>query len=182
MTIDLRTCEVGQLLKDGRGCTLEYSRKSLDNASDYGHILWDREDQSEETFTDEGVYDVNRPKSRRDIVEILPLGKSKSPKHSEHPSVTAWERFPWITNRKPTLKDTTRRGENMGLVLTLDSFFFRFRHYLEVQPGEKWIHLPNWTPPKLTPQEEALALLKGKDDDWMPSAEEWLVFRQAIKP
>ena len=171
MTIDLRTCQVGQKVERGDGSILEYERR--DRRDDgYPHQI------SGYWYTNTGHFTMDGVDSQLDIVRILPL----EPANNKHPSVAAWESFPWITDRKPTLKDTTQRGEHMDMVLTLDSFFFKSRHYLEVRYGTKWIHLPNWTPPNLTPQEEALALLEGKDDDWVPSVEEWLVFRKAIKP
>jgi len=176
MSIDLRTCQAGQLVELRNGLIVRYGYRSRDEGARYPHIVGDF------TYTDCGHYYACREEDFNDVVNIfpqmLPLGKSKSPKPDKHPSVVAWESFPWITDRLPEIKDATLSGH----VLVLGKTRLLLCNYSGVKDGEKWIHLPNWTPPKLTPQEEALALLEGKDDDWMPSAEEWLAFRKAIKP
>ena len=171
MTIDLRTCQVGQKVERGDGVILEYKRREKGRGI-YQHKVGEAWYASDGRFVTYSVDEV------LDIVRIIPLEPAKS----KHPSVAAWESFPWITDRVPIRADTTQQGWLATTVLTFDSIGLHFLHCNEIELGTKWIHLPNWTPPKLTPQEEALALLEGKDDNWVPSAEEWLVFRKAIKP
>ena len=171
MTIDLRTCQVGQKVERGDGTIIEYERRDRGNIA-YPHKV------GGEWYTDDGHFMTHWEDTGLDIVKILPL----EPANNKHPSVAAWESFPWITDRVPTRADTTQQGWLATTVLTFDSIGLHFLHCNEIELGTKWIHLPNWTPPELTPQEEALALLEGKDDNWVPSAEEWLVFRKAIKP
>ena len=168
MSIDLRTCQVGQKVERGDGAILEYKGKNEEN-SGYTHEV------GEEWYTDDGRFFAGLDDNEIDIVRILPLEPAKPDKH---PSVAAWESFPWITDRLPEIKDATLSAQ----VLVLGKTRLLLSHYNGVRDGEKWIHLPSWAPPKLTPQEKALALLEGKDDDWVPSAEEWFVFRKAIKP
>ena len=170
MTIDLRTCQVGQKVERRDGTIVKYERKDRNDV--YPHKV------DGEWYTDDGLFIAYRGSSHLDIVKILPL----EPANNKHPSIAAWESFPWITDRVPTRADTTQQGWLATTVLTFDSIGLHFLHCNEIELGTKWIHLPNWTPPNLTPQEEALALLEGKDDDWVPSVEEWLVFRKAIKP
>ena len=168
MIIDLRTCQVGQKVERGDGAVVEYQRQHKGNGV-YPHKV------GGEWYTDDGYFMKNGLDTQLDIVKILPLESAKT---NKHPSVAAWESFPWITDRLPVIKDAALSAQ----VLVSGETGLYFCHYNGVRDGEKWMHLPDWTPPKLTPQEEALALLEGKDDDWMPSAEEWLVFRKAIKP
>ena len=171
MTIDLRTCQVGQNVERGDGTILEYKRRE-EGRGTYQHKV------GEAWYANGGRFVTSIVDEVLDIARIIPL----EPANNKHPSVAAWERFPWITDRVPTRADTTQQGWLATTVLTFDSIGLHFLHCNEIELGTKWIHLPNWTPPKLTPQEEALALLEGKADNWVPSAEEWLVFRKAIKP
>ena len=167
MSIDLRTCQVGQKVERGDGIIIEYER-------------WDKKDDeypheiSGYWYTNDGRFKMDSVDSQLDIVRILPLEPAKTDKH---PSVAAWESFPWITDRRPGIKDAPA-----AYVLVLSKTGLVICNYSTVRNGEKWMHLPGWNPPELTPQEEALALLEGKDDNWVPSVEEWLVFRKAIKP
>ena len=171
MTIDLRTCQVGQKAERRDGVIVRYELKD-EKDRNFPHKV------SGYWYTNGGYFSLYGYEDLRDIVRILPL----EPANNKHPSVAAWESFPWITDRVPTRADTTQQGWLATTVLTFDSIGLQFRHCNEIELGTRWIHLPNWTPPNLTPQEEALALLEGKDDNWVPSAEEWLVFRKAIKP
>ena len=179
MTIDLRTCQAGQLVELRNGDIVRYGHRSRDEDARYPHIVGDK------SYTDDGHYYSCREEDDDDVVNIFPqmfpLGKSKSPKPDKHPSVAAWESFPWITDRVPT-KEDSRQQEFQYSVLTLANGMIYVYDCEHIKLGAKWMHLPGWAPPKLTPQEEALALLEGKDDNWVPSAEEWLVFRKAIKP
>jgi len=79
MTVDLNTCVPGQkcVSKDGKYFT--YLRKLPDNhrllgdsSVMYHHLLL-KEDSSEESFTNDGIYDVSHPDSKYDIVRILPM-------------------------------------------------------------------------------------------------------------
>ena len=171
MTIDLRTCQVGQKVERGDGTIIEYEhRDRRDNG--YPHKIgghW---------YTNTGRYMMDGVNTRLDIARIIPFEPAKSDKH---PSVAAWESFPWITDRVPTKEDSMQH-EFRYSVLTLANGMVYVYDCEHIKLGTKWMHLPGWAPPKLTPQEEALALLEGKDDNWVPSAEEWLVFRKAIKP
>lgn len=171
MTIDLRTCQVGQKVERGDGIILEYKGRD-EGSSGYPHNV------GEEWYTDDGRFFSGLEDAEDDIVKIIPL----EPANNKHPSVDAWESFPWITDRVPTRADTTETGIDRHSVVALIDGDLCWCEYESLELGNKWIHVPNWTPPKLTPQEDALALLEGKDDDWVPSAEEWLVFRKAIKP
>lgn len=168
MTIDLRTCQVGQKVERGDGIIIEYER-------------WDRKDDEYPHeiggywYTNDGRFKMDSVDSQLDIARIIPLEPAKT---NKHPSAAAWESFPWITDRVPGIKDASPSGK----VLVSGKHGLYFCNCSGVRDGEKWMHLPDWTPLELTPQEEALALLEGKDDNWVPSAEEWLVFRKAIKP
>ena len=170
MTIDLRTCQVGQKVERGDGTIVEYQRQHKGNGV-YPHKV------GGEWYTDDGCFMNNSLDTQLDIVRIIPL----EPANNKHPSVAAWESFPWITDRVPTKEDSMQH-EFQYSVLTLANGMIYVYDCEHIKLGAKWMHLPGWVPPKLTPQEEALALLEGKDDNWVPSAEEWLVFRKAIKP
>jgi hypothetical protein len=170
MSIDLSTCQVGQKVKLRNGAIVPY--EVYDEVDDsYPHQLDGR------WYTNEGCYCHDQSRSDYDVVKIFPIEPAKS---NQHPSVAAWESFPWITDRMPTMEDTPAEQGGMAKVLTLDSIGLRFCHCNEVAPGLKWIHLPFWAPPKLTPQEEALALIKGKKDGWTPTPDDWHIICRAI--
>ena len=170
MTIDLRTCQVGQKVERGDGTILEYKRRE-EGRGIYQHKV------GEAWYTNGGRFVTSIVDEVLDIARIIPL----EPANNKHPSVAAWESFPWITDRVPTKEDSMQH-EFQYSVLTLANGMIYVYDCEHIKLGAKWMHLPGWAPPKLTPQEEALALLEGKDDNWVPSAEEWLVFRKAIKP
>ena len=166
--IDLRTCQVGQRVERGDGTILEYELRDRGYTA-YPHKV------GGEWYTDDGLFMTHSVDADLDIARIIPFEPAKSDKHL---SVAAWERFPWITDRLPGIKDASLSGK----VLVSGKYGLFFCGCSGVKDDEKWMHLPDWAPAELTPQEEALALLEGKADNWVPSAEEWLVFRKAIKP
>jgi hypothetical protein len=168
--IDLSTCQVGQKVELDNGAIAEYEQWDEDDDL-FTHLIDSR------WYKNNGFYYSDERKSAYNVVKILPLEPAKS---NKHPSVAAWESFPWITDRPPTAEDTTQQGWLPTMVLTLDSVGLRFCHCSEVAPGLKWIHLPSWAPPRLTPQEEALALLEGKKDGWVPTLDDWHIIRRAI--
>ena len=171
MTIDLRTCQVGQKVERGDGTIVEYELRDPCDTG-YPHRM------GGDWYTDDGHFFMDGVYEDLDIVRILPLEPAKT---NKHPSLVAWESFPWITDRVPTKEDSMQHEFHYS-VLTLVNGMIYVYNCEHIKLGAKWMHLPGWAPSKLTPQEEALALLEGKDDNWVPSAEEWLVFRKAIKP
>ena len=197
MKVDLRTCVPGQLLKDGRGRLLEYKESIYGDNSSFDRIYYkhllryqvDSEDGDvyDETFTDNGVFDVNSRESHFNIVEILPLDKPEQPKSDKHPSVAWWESCPWITDRRPTAEDADYLGQVIQQLssekgATLDSCFISCAC---VEEGEAWIHSLNWKPLKQTPREKALALItKHKDSStvgvWVPTPDEWDIIREGL--
>ena len=192
MTVDLRTCVPGQLLKDGRGNILEYKERiqvdqsSLDGLR-YRHLLRYEIAKSDETFTDDGIFDINCSMSNWNIVEILPLDKPEQPKSDKHPSVAWWESCPWITDRRPTAEDVDHLGQVIQQLssekgATLDSCFISCAY---VKEGEAWIHSLNWKPLKQAPKEKALALIaKHKDSSivgvWVPTPDDWDIIREGL--
>ena len=201
MTVDLRTCVPGQLLKDGRGNILEYKERiqvdqsSLDGLR-YRHLLWYEIAKYDETFTDDGIFDINCSMSNWNIVEILPLAKPEQPKSDKHPSVVWWESCPWSTDRKPTEEDGDHLGQviqqvpwtmvtpcSWGISETKTTLCFSSWAY--VKEGQDWIHSLNWSPVKQTPKEKALALIaKHKDSStvgvWVPTPDDWDIIREGL--
>jgi hypothetical protein len=172
MSIDLSTCQVGQKVELRNGAIVEYEQ--WDEGDDlFTHLIGGR------WYKNNGFYHSDERKNPYNVARILPLEPAKS---NKHPSVAAWESFPWITDRVPTKEDTMQNGWHMHTVLTLGSSGVQFCHYEAMAPGLKWMHLPSWAPPKLTPQEEALALIEGKKDGWVPTPDDWHIIRRAIAP
>jgi hypothetical protein len=167
MSIDLSTCQVGQKVKLRNGEIVEY--EVYDEVDDsYPHQLDGR------WYTNEGCYNHGQSRSDYDVVKIFPIEPAKS---NKHPSVAAWESFPWITDRMATKAD----GDSSGYVLKLTSNGWLITcDHSNLDIGQPWMHLPTWTPPKPTPQEEALALLEGKKDGWAPTPDDWHIIRRAI--
>ena len=164
----------------------------VDNSSFHGvcykHLLRYQTQYYDETFTDNGIFDINSPGSNWNIVEILPLNKPEQLKSDTHPSVAWWESCPWITDRKPTEED----GDYLGQVIqqvsskartTLD---LSFNSWAYVKEGKAWIHTLNWRPVKQTPKEKALALIAkhraGWDihDNWIPTPDDWIIIREGL--
>ena len=181
--IDLRTCVPGQLLKDGRGRLLEYKESiRVDNSSFdgiyYKHLLRYQVDSYDETFTDNGIFDVNSRESHFNIVEILPLAKPEQPKSDKHPSVAWWESCPWITDRTPTEED----GNTVGWVMAKlkDSSEVATVFGPSIKLGQPWIHRQDWQPPVLSDKEQALELLNKHEDGWCPTPKEWTIIRKGL--
>jgi hypothetical protein len=170
----LNTCVPGQkcVRKDGKYFT--YSNKLPDNHR-YDHLLLD-EHSSEETFTNDGIYDLcDLPGSEYNIVCILPMESTTSDKH---PSVAWWELCPWITGRKPTALD----GDIYGRVYIKSSENkVLASNWSDVSAYENWIHLCGWQPPTLTDREQALQLLDDHQDGWSPSPEQWHIIRKGLE-
>ena len=186
MTVDLRTCVPGQLLKDGRGNILEYKERiqvdqsSLDGLR-YRHLLRYEIAKYDETFTDDGIFDINCSMSNWNIVEILPLDKPEQPRSDKHPSVAWWESCPWITDRKPTEKDGDQRG--WVILKITDDSRSSLSYWKNVKEGEPWIHRQDWK--RQTPKEKALALIaKHKDSSivgvWVPTPDDWDIIREGL--
>ena len=185
MTIDLRTCVPGQLLKDGRGNILEYKERiqvdqsSLDGLR-YRHLLRYEIEKYDGTFTDDGIFDINCSMSKWNIVEILPLDKPEQPKSDKHPSVAWWESCPWITDRKPKVDDTSQDYIAANMVLVRKNEGVTLKWYSQVTKNEAWIHMNTWQPLKQTPKEKALALIANHEDGWIPTPDQWNIIREGL--
>jgi len=166
MSIDLSTCQVGQKAELRNGAIVEY--EAWDEHDDcFPHQLGGK------WYTNDGYYHDQR-RSDYDVARILPLEPAKS---NKHPSVAAWDSFPWITDRMPTKADCDSRGH--VLILGNNRWLISTSH-TSVATDQPWMHLPSWAPPKLTPQEEALELMEGKKNGWVPTPDDWHVIRRAI--
>ena len=86
MTIDLRTCQVGQKVERGDGIILFYERRDW-GITAYPHKV------GGEWYTDDGRFIAYSEDADLDIVKILALEPAKT---NKHPSVAAWESFPWF--------------------------------------------------------------------------------------
>ena len=75
MSIDLRTCQVGQKVERGDGTIVEYQRQHKGNGV-YPHKV------GGEWYTDDGCFMKNSLDTQLDIVRILPLESAKANKHS----------------------------------------------------------------------------------------------------
>ena len=175
--INLNDCVKGQKLRLHGGKTASYVRRDLSHS--YPHEV-KTEDGYCLSCTDEGIYHISGHRSDLNVVEILPLETTNSPKLDKHPSVTWWESCPWITDRLPTALDGdtynrvySKCGE--GRVLT--------SKWSDVSVDEKWIHLCGWKPPALTDKEQALQLINNHEDEdgWRPTPEQWNVIRAGLK-
>jgi hypothetical protein len=179
--IDLRTCVPGQLLKDGRGNILEYKERiqvdqsSLDGLR-YRHLLRYEIAKYDETFTDDGIFDINSSMSNWNIVKIFPLDEPEQPKSDKHPSVAWWESCPWITDRKPTKEDGNANGWVTTKLIDRSTVFTTY--WLNVAAGQPWIHRQDWK--KQTPKEKALALIASHEDGWIPTPEQWNIIREGL--
>ena len=175
--INLNTCVKGQKLLLRNGKVVTYVQ---DDWSEYYPHETRTESEDCLSYTDEGSYHSDGTISGFDVVEILPLETTDSPKLDKHPSVTWWESCPWITDRLPTALDGdtynrvySKCGE--GRVLT--------SKWSDVSVDEKWIHLCGWKPPALTDKEQALQLINNHEDEdgWRPTPEQWNVIRAGLK-
>jgi hypothetical protein len=179
MTVDLNTCVPGQqcVAKDGK--YFIYLTK-LDGPRTYPHLLLDLDSDSEESFTNYGLYDIRIPNAKHNIVRIIPMESTKSDKH---PSVAWWESCPWITDRTPTEED----GNSMNQVLVHLSRqqepkgILGFMSWETVRSDEAWIHCMNWQPPVLSNKEQALELLNKHEGGWCPTPKEWTIIRKGLE-
>ena len=170
--INLDTCVKGQklLLRRGRIATYVYNDH---RSSACPHV----------TRTVEGHYlyypcdGSFRDESGLDVVEILPLETTDSPKSDKHPSIAWWESCPWITDRAPTEKD----GDVYGRVyLKPNKSKVLVANWNNVDAREHWIHVIGWQPPTLTDREQALQLLSDHEDGWRPTPKQWNVIRAGL--
>ena len=177
MTVDLNTCVPGQKCVNKDGKYLTYLRK-INNNPQYHHLLLN-ESSSEESYTNDGIYDLGYPDTKYNIVRIIPM-ESTTP--DKHPSVAWWESCPWITDRKPTEAD----GNFMNQVLVHLSRqqepkgILGFMSWETVRSGEAWIHCMNWYPPVLSNRERALELINKHEGIWAPTLREWNVIRKGL--
>tara|TARA_R110000868_G_scaffold189168_1_gene432035 strand:+ start:636 stop:1169 length:534 start_codon:yes stop_codon:yes gene_type:complete len=174
--INLNTCVKGQKLRLRNGTFVTYVQSGW--SSEYPHRT--RTEGGEcFSYIDEGSYHFDSTISGLDVVEILPLEITDSPKSDKHPSVAWWESCPWITERKPTKED----GNAVGLVITnhSDTSTIMLAHWQSVEAGKSWIHRQDWQPPTLTDREQALQLLDDHRDGWRPSPEQWHVIRKGLE-
>ena len=180
MTVDLRTCVPGQLVELRNGLIVRYVYGSK-NPDTYPHKVGDK------FYTDDGYYYASREEDLDDVVKIFPLDKPEQPKPDKHPSVAWWESCPWITDRRPTEKDSDHLGQ---VILQMPSktgttLDVSFASWAYVKEGKAWIHSLNWSPVKQTPKEKALALIaKHKDSSnvgvWVPTPEAWDIIREGL--
>ena len=178
--LNLSTCVRGQKLRLRCGKVVTYVQSGW--TSDYPHKTM-AENTDTFSYTDYGSYHADTTLSGYDVVEILPLEITDSPKSDKHPSVAWWESCPWITDRLPTALDGdtynrvySKCGE--GRVLT--------SKWSDVSVDEKWIHLCGWKPLNQTPKEKALALIARHKDSstvgvWVPTPDDWNVIREGLK-
>jgi len=178
MTVDLNTCVSGQKCVSKDGNYLTYLRK-INNNLWYPHLLLD-EDSNEQTFTNDGIYDLKYPvslDSKYDIICILPIELTTSDKH---PSIAWWESCPWITDRTPTEADgrwVMAKLEDSSGVATIFGPSIRL--------GQPWIHRQDWQPPVLSNKDKALELLNKHEDSstigvWVPTPDDWDVIRKGL--
>jgi len=138
MSIDLSTCQVGQKVELRNGTIAKYEQWGEDDDLLCTHLIGGR------WYNNNGFYYPDDRKSAYNVAKILPLEPAKS---NRHPSVAAWESFPWITDRLPTQAD----GDISGHVLTLTSYHrLLIVGMTSVATDQPWVHLPAWAPPKLT--------------------------------
>ena len=185
--INLNTCVKEQKLRLYNGKIASYVRR--EESRSYPHEVR-TEDGDCLSYTDEGIYHTSGCRSDLNVVAILPLGTTDSPKSDKHPSIAWWESCPWITDRKPTKED----GDHLGQVIQQVSSKFDEETRLDlcfiscayVKKGQAWIHSLNWKPIKQTPKEKALALIaKHKDSStvgvWVPTPDEWNVISEGLE-
>ena len=177
MTVDLNTCVPGQKCINKNGKYLTYLRKlnniHLRYLPRYDHLLL-YESSSEQTFMNDGTYDINNPDSNWNIARILPMESTTSDKH---PSIAWWESCPWITDRKPTKEDADKFGR---VLVTAEPDKILTASFQDVRIKEAWIHHANWQPPVLSDKEKALELLNKHEGVWSPTPDDWSVIRKGL--
>ena len=174
MTVDLNTCVPGQKCVNKNGNYLTYLRK-INNNPRYHHLLLS-ESSSEESYTNDGIYDLGYPDTTYNIVRIIPM-ESTTP--DKHPSIAWWESCPWITDRKPMKED----GNQYGFVLATCSTYqtASLVNWDSVSLTMPWIHSCNWQPPVLSNKEQALELLNKHEGGWCPTPKEWTIIRKGLE-
>ena len=171
--INLNTCVKGQKLRLYDGKIASYV--SREESRSYPHEVR-TEDGDCHSYTDEGIYHTSGYRGDLNVVAILPLGTTDSPKSDKHPSIAWWESCPWITDRKPTKED----GDDRGWVI-VKSVDILTAGWVSVKAGDPWVHRPQWKPPTLTDREQALQLLDDHRDGWRPTPEQWHVIRKGLE-
>ena len=177
MTVDLNTCVPGQKCVCKDGTYLTYLNKIPGNDRSH-HVLLDKH-FGQETYTNDGIYDLSHPDSMWNIVYILPMELTTSDKH---PSVAWWDSCPWITDRAPTEADSDHLGQVIVQTVSkqgrkLDFHFMQCKYVLS---GRAWIHSLDWQPPVLSNKEQALELLNKHKGVWVPTLEQWDVIRKGL--
>jgi hypothetical protein len=177
MTVDLNTCVRGQKCINKDGKYLTYLRK-INNNPRYHHLLLN-ESSSEESYTNDGIYDLGYPNTKYNIVRIIPM-ESTAP--DKHPSIAWWESCPWITDRKPTEEDADKFGR---VLVTAEPDKILTASFQDVRIKEAWIHHGGWQPPVLSDKEQALELLNKHKDGvtmcvWIPTSEDWTIIRKGL--
>jgi hypothetical protein len=149
--------------------------KKINKDLHYPHLFLDQ-DSTEETFTNEGIYDIRNLNGKYNIVRIIPMESTTSDKH---PSVAWWESCPWITDRTPTEAD----GNVMGWVMTkpTNSLDAAWASWSSVETSQPWIHRSDWQPPVLSNKEQALELINKHKGIWAPTPDDWSVIRKGLK-
>ena len=176
MAVNLNTCVPGQKCVNRNGKYLTYLNKLPDNLR-YHHLLLD-EDSNEKTFTNDGIYDLNYPNTKYNILRILPMWV-ESITSDKHPSIAWWESCPWITDRKPTKEDADAFGRVLIKSIEPDRILTAF--FQDVHIKEAWIHHGGWQPPVLSDKEKALELLNKHEGVWVPTPDDWDVIRKGLE-
>ena len=179
MTVDLNTCVPKQQCITADGRFLTYLNK-LDGPREYPHLLLDQ-DSGEETFTNDGTYDIRNFNGNYNIVRIIPM---ESTTLDKHPSVAWWESCPWITDRTPTEEDCNAVGWVMAKLKDSSDVATVFGPSIAL--GQPWIHRQDWQPPVLSNKEKALELLNKHKDGvtmcvWIPTSEDWTTIRKGLE-
>ena len=175
--LNLNTCVEGQELRLRNEELVKYVGRHHCSDATYNHEAI-AENGKPYTYTDGGCYFRNY-QDMRDVIEILPLETTDSPKLDKHPSVAWWESCPWITDRKPTEEDGDKFGrvhvKASGTSMILAS------NWDGIGDGESWIHIWHWKPPTLTDQEQALQLINNHEDGWRPTPDQWHIIRKGLE-
>ena len=173
--LNLNTCVKGQKLRLYDGQIAGYVSRG--ESRSYPHEVR-TENGDYLSYTDEGNYHTSGYRSDWNVVEILPLGTTDSPKSDKHPSIAWWESCPWITDRKPTKEDGDKFGRVFVKMTEARVVTILFSG---VDDNEVWIHHHDWKPPTLTDKEQALQLLEDHRDGWRPTPEQWHVIRKGLE-
>ena len=173
--INLNDCVKEQKLRLHGGKIVSYVTREPSRSYPHEVITEDGDCLS---YTDEGIHHTSGYRSDLNVVEILPLGTTDSPKHDKHPSIAWWESCPWITDREPTEEDGDKFGRVFVKMTEARAVAILFS---SVHDNEAWIHHHDWKPPVLTDKEQALQLLGDHRDGWTPTPEQWHVIRKGLE-